>query len=90
MGDLILTCTDNQSRNRRFGLGIGSGKTVDETLESIGQEVEGYTTTREVMRLAQHKGVEMPISEQVFSVIYQNVSPIDAVNILLSRGLGNE
>ena len=90
MGDLILTCTDNQSRNRRFGLGIGSGKTVDETLKDIGQEVEGYTTTREVMRLAQHKGVEMPISEQVFSVIYQDVSPIDAVNILLSRGLGNE
>ena len=90
MGDLILTCTDNQSRNRRFGLGLGSGISVDDTLKSIGQEVEGYTTSREVMRLAHHKNIEMPISEQVFRVIYQDVTPDEAVNILLSRDLGNE
>jgi len=90
MGDLILTCTDNQSRNRRFGLGLGSGSSVKATLEEIGQEVEGYTTTREVMRAARIKGIEMPISEQVYRVIYQNIKPDDAVNILLSRNLGVE
>lgn len=90
MGDLILTCTDDQSRNRRFGLGLGKGFGVDETLQNIGQEVEGYTTSRELKRLAQHKGVEMPIAEQVYRVIYQKVKPSDAVNILLSRDLGIE
>ena len=90
MGDLILTCTDDQSRNRRFGLGLGKGLSVDECLKSIGQEVEGYTTSRELKRLAQHKNVEMPISEQVYRVIYQGIKPSDAVNTLLSRDLGIE
>ena len=49
LGDLILTCTDNQSRNRRFGLALGQGKSVDDALESIGQAVEGYRNTREVV-----------------------------------------
>ena len=90
MGDLILTCTDDQSRNRRFGLGLGSGKSIDQILNDIGQEVEGYTTSRELMRLAEFKNVEMPISEQVYNVIYNNIAPSDAVNLLLSRGLINE
>lgn len=90
MGDLILTCTDNQSRNRRFGLGIGQGLSVDETLKSIGQEVEGYITTREVIRLAEHIKVELPISEQVYNVLYEAMSPSDAVNWLLKRSLGRE
>ena len=87
MGDLILTCTDDQSRNRRFGLSLGKGLSVSDTLKSIGQEVEGYTTSRELKRLIQHKGVEMPISEQVYRVIYQGINPDDAVNTLLSRDL---
>ena len=90
MGDLILTCTDDQSRNRRFGLGIGNGKSVEGVLKEIGQEVEGVTTARELYRLAKHLNVEMPISEQVYRVIYNNLSPINAVNSLLSRGLINE
>jgi len=90
MGDLILTCTDDQSRNRRFGLALGKGLSVDESLQSIGQEVEGYTTSRELNRLAKHKNVEMPISEQVYRVIYQGIKPEDAVNTLLSRDLGSE
>lgn len=90
MGDLVLTCTDDQSRNRRFGLGIGKGKSVQETLDEIGQEVEGYTTCKEVRRLAKQYNIDMPISEQVYKVVYQGVSPQDAVQKLLNRELINE
>lgn len=90
MGDLVLTCTDNQSRNRRFGLGIGEGKSVQQTLDDIGQEVEGYTTCKEVRRLAKQYDVDMPISEQVYKVVYQGLSPHDAVQKLLNRELINE
>lgn len=90
MGDLVLTCTDDQSRNRRLGLGLGRGQTIEQTLEEIGQEVEGYTTAPEVIRLAKKHSVEMPICEQVYSVLYQNVSAPKAVSVLLTRQLGNE
>lgn len=90
MGDLVLTCTDNQSRNRRFGLGLGEGQSIETTLSQIGQEVEGYATTREVMRIAQHLNVEMPISENVYKVLYEGLSPSDAVTSLLGRALNNE
>lgn len=90
MGDLILTCTDDQSRNRRLGLGLGKGNTIQETLSEIGQEVEGYTTTPEVLRLAKQHGVEMPICEQVYAVLYDNVPAQKAVSVLLTRELGNE
>lgn len=90
MGDLVLTCTDDQSRNRRLGLGLGRGQTVKETLDQIGQEVEGYTTTPEVLRLAKQHQVEMPISEQIYSVLYEAVPAQKAVNVLLTRELGDE
>lgn len=90
MGDLVLTCTDNQSRNRRFGLGVGEGKSVEQILSEIGQEVEGYTTCKEVRRLAKQHNVDMPISEQVYKVVYEGVSPQDAVQKLLNRELINE
>ncbi|WP_404401143.1 NAD(P)H-dependent glycerol-3-phosphate dehydrogenase [Idiomarina seosinensis] len=85
LGDLILTCTDNQSRNRRFGLALGQGKTVDSALESIGQAVEGYRNTREVVALAQRAGVEMPICEQLYAVLYEHKPPRQAAIDLLSR-----
>lgn len=85
IGDLILTCTDNQSRNRRFGLGIGVGRPAEQILKEIGQEVEGIQTTREVVRKAHELGVEMPITEQVYGVLYNNVAPDDAVRRLLRR-----
>lgn len=90
MGDLVLTCTDDQSRNRRFGLGIGQGKAIQAVLNDIGQEVEGYTTCKEVRRLTQQHNVDMPISEQVYNVVYQGVSAQDAVHELLNRELINE
>ncbi len=86
MGDLVLTCTDNQSRNRRFGLAIGQGQSADQARQAIGQVVEGAGATREVMLLAHQHRVEMPISEQVDQVLHQGQGPRQAVEALLARG----
>jgi glycerol-3-phosphate dehydrogenase (NAD(P)+) len=85
LGDLILTCTDDQSRNRRFGLAMGQGLSVEQALQSINQVVEGVQTAREVYELAKSNAVAMPIVEQVYAVIYQNVAPREAVQSLLDR-----
>lgn len=85
LGDLVLTCTDNQSRNRRFGLLLGQGETVEAALHTIGQVVEGYRNTKEVRALAARHQVEMPITEQIWQVLYQQKSAHDAALALLSR-----
>jgi glycerol-3-phosphate dehydrogenase (NAD(P)+) len=85
LGDLVLTCTDNQSRNRRFGLALGGGSDVDEAMANIGQVVEGYRNTKEVYMLAQRMGVEMPIVEQVYQVLYCGKAAKLAAADLLSR-----
>ena len=90
LGDLVLTCTDNQSRNRRFGLALGQGLNVTEAIESIGQVVEGYRNTEEVHVLAQRQGVEMPITAQIFAVLYGNKDAKEAAMALLGRDLTNE
>jgi len=85
LGDLVLTCTDNQSRNRRFGLALGQGKDVLTAQKDIGQVVEGYRNTKEVYALAKRLGVDMPITEQVYKVLYQGVTPHEAARALLAR-----
>ncbi|NLS14020.1 NAD(P)H-dependent glycerol-3-phosphate dehydrogenase [Vibrio sp. SM6] len=85
LGDLVLTCTDNQSRNRRFGLALGQGQGVDEAQDEIGQVVEGYRNTKEVWLLAERMGVEMPIVEQIYQVLYQGKSAQAAAQDLLAR-----
>lgn len=85
IGDLVLTCTDDQSRNRRFGLAIGQGVTAEAACAAIGQVVEGAVTARETLRLAQQQGVEMPITEQVNAVLDHGQDPRQAVEILLAR-----
>ncbi len=85
LGDLVLTCTDNQSRNRRFGLALGDGVSVEQAINDIGQVVEGYRNTKEVYLLAQRMNVEMPIVEQVYKVLYQGKSAKSAAIDLLSR-----
>jgi glycerol-3-phosphate dehydrogenase (NAD(P)+) len=85
LGDLILTCTDNQSRNRRFGLALGKGESVEAAIESIGQVVEGFRNTKEVYLLAQRAGVEMPITEQIYKVLYENKDMKAAAMALLGR-----
>lgn len=90
LGDLILTCTDNQSRNRRLGLALGQGKTVQQAMKEIGQAVEGYRNTREVVALAKRHGVEMPICEQMYNVLYGDTTPRQAAMNLLSRARTSE
>jgi len=85
LGDLILTCTDNQSRNRRLGLLLAEGLTVEEASEEIGQEIEGLNTAKEVSILAKRNKEEMPITEQVINVINSKCSVKEAVQKLVSR-----
>jgi glycerol-3-phosphate dehydrogenase (NAD(P)+) len=85
MGDLILTCTDNQSRNRRTGLLLAQGKTLEQVHEEIGQAIEGIKTAKEAVDLARQYNVEMPITEQVYRVLYENCPIEEAVHALLSR-----
>ncbi|MFQ5994590.1 MAG: NAD(P)H-dependent glycerol-3-phosphate dehydrogenase [Acidiferrobacterales bacterium] len=84
-GDLILTCTDDLSRNRRVGLGLGQGRKLADILAELGQEAEGVATTRELFTLAQRLGIDMPITEQVYRVLYEQHSPEQAVQALLGR-----
>lgn len=85
IGDLVLTCTDNQSRNRRFGLAIGQGEPAPAAFAAIGQVVEGAATAREVVRLAERYRVEMPIADQVDRVLHRGQNPRRAVESLLAR-----
>ena len=85
MGDLILTCTDDQSRNRRTGLLLAQGKTLEQARKEIGQAVEGINTAKEVVNLARQYNVEVPISEQVYRVLYENCPIDEAVHALLRR-----
>lgn len=90
LGDLVLTCTDNQSRNRRFGLALGGGVSVEQAMAGIGQVVEGYRNTKEVYMLAKRMNVEMPIVEQVYQVLYCGKAAKLAAADLLSRERKNE
>ncbi len=85
VGDLVLTCTDNQSRNRRFGIGLGNGKSIAEITSEIGQAIEGLRTAQEVYSLSQEHKIELPICDQVYKVIYEHKSAKEAVNDLLNR-----
>jgi glycerol-3-phosphate dehydrogenase (NAD(P)+) len=85
VGDLVLTCTDDQSRNRRFGLGIGQGCSSSEAQAAIGQVVEGVAAARELMRLARKHRVEMPITEQIDGILHHGQLPRRAVETLLAR-----
>jgi len=90
LGDLVLTCTDNQSRNRRFGLALASGKTPAQAQAEIGQVVEGVLAARAVREVAQRVGVEMPIAEQIYRVLYEGMPPKEAVYALMGRTVKSE
>ena len=90
LGDLLLTCTDDQSRNRRFGLALARGDSVAAAEAGVGQVVEGLANTREALALATRAGVEMPIVEQVHRVLFQDVAPEVAVRALLARRIRAE
>lgn len=90
LGDLVLTCTDNQSRNRRLGLALGQGKRIISAIKEIGQEIEGVAAAKETYSLAKKYGIEMPITEQTFKVLYEDTPPLIAVQNLLAREIKNE
>ena len=90
LGDLVLTCTGDLSRNRRVGLGLGEGRELDDIVEEIGEVVEGIRTTRAACGLAQRMGVELPISERVRQVLDGEMSPEEAGEALMTRQLGSE
>ncbi len=85
LGDLVLTCTDDQSRNRRLGLALGRGSTLAAASGAIDQVIEGVETVREVLTLARAQNIDMPISSEVFDVLYNGKPPREAVKALLSR-----
>jgi glycerol-3-phosphate dehydrogenase (NAD(P)+) len=90
MGDLVLTCTDDQSRNRRMGLALARGESVREAEGEIRQVVEGVLAAKAVHEVATRLGIEMPICHQVYRIIYEGVSPQDAVGTLMRREIGPE
>jgi glycerol-3-phosphate dehydrogenase (NAD(P)+) len=90
LGDLVLTCTDNLSRNRRFGLAMAAGKSAAQAQKEIGQVVEGVQAAQAVREVAERLHVELPICEQVYAVLYQNLAPSQAVKQLMSRELKAE
>ncbi len=90
LGDLVLTCTDDQSRNRRFGLELAAGKTASQALADIGQVVEGYPAAKALRGVAARAGVEMPLCEGVYQVLYERVPALEAVRALMTRPIKPE
>jgi len=90
LGDLILTCTDNQSRNRRFGLALGQGLDSATAITAINQEIEGIFAAKETFLLAKKYAIDMPITEQTYKVLYEGLAPQLAVENLLARELKPE
>ena len=90
LGDLVLTCTDNQSRNRRCGMLLASGKTLEQAQAEIGQVVEGVLAARAVHAVAARHRVELPICEQIYRVLYEGVSVQDALATLMKRPIRTE
>lgn len=85
MGDLVLTCTDDQSRNRRFGLKVGKGMSVDQALKEIQQVVEGKHNAKQVCTLAASMNVEVPICSQVYALVTERLRVEEAVEELFNR-----
>ncbi len=85
LGDLVLTCTGDLSRNRRLGLALGRGQSLDDAVREIGQVVESVQTADEVMRQAQRHGIELPISSAVQAVLHGDITPAEGLQLLLAR-----
>jgi glycerol-3-phosphate dehydrogenase (NAD(P)+) len=90
MGDLVLTCTGELSRNRHVGFELGKGRTLDEILGEMRQVAEGVRTAKSAHMLARREGVYMPIVEMVHAVLYENLPLRRAVSELMNRSAGHE
>jgi glycerol-3-phosphate dehydrogenase (NAD(P)+) len=87
LGDLVLTCTGNLSRNRTVGLKLGQGQKIEDIVSEMNMVAEGVKTTRSGYELARKMAIEMPILEQVYAIIYKGKNCSDAVRDLLKREL---
>jgi len=85
LGDLVLTCTDNQSRNRRFGLAIAGGQSIEQAEQSIQQVVEGLHAALAVHQVAARERIDMPICDVIYRVLYEDLPTEDAVHALMAR-----
>ncbi|MDK2922279.1 MAG: glycerol-3-phosphate dehydrogenase [Desulfonauticus sp.] len=90
MGDLVLTCTGDLSRNRQVGLRLGKGEKLKEIIDSMRMVAEGVKTTEAVYKLAQKIGVDLPITSQVYAILYEGKDPREAVSKLMLRELKEE
>jgi glycerol-3-phosphate dehydrogenase (NAD(P)+) len=90
IGDLVLTCTGKLSRNRYVGYQIGKGKSLEEIASKMKMVAEGITTTLSAHQLALREKIEMPISEQVYQILYKKKDPRKGLQKLLSRKLKDE
>ena len=90
MGDLIVTCTSMHSRNNRAGILIGQGKTAQEAMDQMGAVVEGYYAAESIHQLAEREGVEMPICQSIYEVLYQGLNVRDVVPKLMNRAKKDE
>ena len=90
LGDLVLTCTGHLSRNRQVGCSLGKGKKLDEIISSMRMVAEGIKTSKSTVALAGKMSVEMPIAQQIFSVLYEDKNPEDAITDLMERELKEE
>jgi glycerol-3-phosphate dehydrogenase (NAD(P)+) len=90
MGVLFTTCMSRHGRNRAVGESLGKGKTLDEILASMNAVAEGVWTCRAVYNQAQQKGIDMPITQEVYRVLFERKNPLDAVNDLMLRELKTE
>jgi glycerol-3-phosphate dehydrogenase (NAD(P)+) len=86
----VLTCTDDQSRNRRFGMALGRGATAAQAQDAIHQVVEGVAAARAVRAVAEKWQVEMPICSEVYGIIYEGKPVRDAVQALMGRDVRSE
>ena len=85
IGDIVVTATSRHSRNNRAGYFLGKGYSLEDTLNEVGMVVEGINCLKAAKQLSDKVGVEMPIVNAVYDVIYNNLDPRDAVNILMTR-----
>jgi glycerol-3-phosphate dehydrogenase (NAD(P)+) len=90
LGDLVLTCTDDQSRNRRFGMALGRGQSLENAQGGIHQVVEGVTGARAVHEVAQRLGVDMPICREIYRIMHEQKPVRDAVQALMRREVRSE
>lgn len=85
LGDLVLTATDNQSRNRRFGLYLGQGSKTSEAFDKVGQVVEGASIVKNIYELGETMGIDLPIAQQVYKILHKNELPNASLRQLLAR-----